>query len=107
MVRQMDTDETDLHVMFLSRYVLLKERNRLLTMEEEYRYQHELFPNPERIDKVISTILIHCSGRASPSFHFQVEESMRNIMTVVRERDVAYQLLETGKTGEQTPQLRY
>lgn len=34
------------------RYVLLKERNRLLTMEEEYRYQHELFPSPERIDKV-------------------------------------------------------
>ncbi len=35
-----------------NRYVLLKERNRLLTMEEEYRHQHELFPNPERIDKV-------------------------------------------------------
>ena len=36
------------------RYVLLKERNRLLTMEEEYRHQHELFPSPERIDKVRS-----------------------------------------------------
>lgn len=34
------------------RYVLLKERNRLLTMEEEYRHQYELFPSPERIDKV-------------------------------------------------------
>ena len=40
------------------RYVLLKERNRLLTMEEEYRYQHELFPNPERIDKVRSMTII-------------------------------------------------
>lgn len=39
------------------RYVLLKERNRLLTMEEEYRHQHELFPNPERIDKVIKISL--------------------------------------------------
>ncbi|CAF0901639.1 unnamed protein product [Rotaria sp. Silwood1] len=73
----------DLHKLW---YVLLKERNRLLTMEEEYRYQHELFPSPERIDKV--------------------EESMRNIMSVIRERDIAYNLLETGKTGEQTPQIR-
>jgi hypothetical protein len=32
---------------------------------------------------------------------------MRNIMTVTRERDIAYNLLETGKTGEQTPQIRY
>ena len=39
----------DLHKLW---YVLLKERNRLLTMEEEYRHQHELFPSPERIDKV-------------------------------------------------------
>ena len=31
---------------------------------------------------------------------------MRNIMTVVRERDIAYKLLETGKTGEQPLQLR-
>lgn len=75
------------NVLLLIRYVLLKERNRLLTMEEEYRHQHELFPNPERIDKV--------------------EESMRNIMTVIRERDIAYNLLETGKTGEPTPQIRY
>ncbi|CAF3792734.1 unnamed protein product [Rotaria magnacalcarata] len=73
----------DLHKLW---YVLLKERNRLLTMEEEYRYQRELFPNPERIDKV--------------------EESMRNIMSVTRERDIAYNLLETGKTGEQTPEIR-
>lgn len=42
--------------MTVYRYVLLKERNRLLTMEEEYRHQHELFPNPERIDKVKKTI---------------------------------------------------
>jgi len=39
-------------MMIVYRYVLLKERNRLLTMEEENRHQHELFPNPERIDKV-------------------------------------------------------
>jgi hypothetical protein len=28
-------------------------------------------------------------------------------MTIVRERDIAYNLLETGKTGEQTPEIRY
>jgi len=31
---------------------------------------------------------------------------MRNIMTVVRERDIAFNLLETGRTGEQTPEIR-
>lgn len=36
----------------LCRYVLLKERNMLLTMEHECKAQFELFPNPERIDKV-------------------------------------------------------
>jgi hypothetical protein len=35
-----------------ARFVLLKERNMLLTMEHECREQTELFPNPERIDKV-------------------------------------------------------
>lgn len=34
------------------RYVLLKERNMILTMEEEYKRQCELFPNPERLEKV-------------------------------------------------------
>ncbi|CAF3890127.1 unnamed protein product [Rotaria sp. Silwood1] len=29
-------------------YVLLKELDRLLTMKEEYRYEHELYISPER-----------------------------------------------------------
>lgn len=40
---------TDLHKLW---YVLLKERNMLLTMEEEAKQQCQLFPSPERIDKV-------------------------------------------------------
>lgn len=68
---------TDLHKLW---YVLLKERNMLLTMQDEYHKQSELFPNPERIDKV--------------------EESMENIMQVVKERDEALNLLETGNTGD-------
>ncbi|KAL8622729.1 hypothetical protein ACOMHN_009363 [Nucella lapillus] len=67
----------DLHKLW---YVLLKERNMLLTMEHEYKRQSELFPNPERIDKV--------------------EESMENIGEVVKERDEAFSLLETGKSGD-------
>lgn len=35
------------------RFVLLKERNMLLTMEHECKANFNLFPNPERIDKVI------------------------------------------------------
>ncbi|VVC93516.1 unnamed protein product [Leptidea sinapis] len=68
---------TDLHKLW---YVLLKERNMLYTMEHECNEQVKLFPNPERIDKV--------------------QESMNNIETVVRERNVAYYQLETGETGE-------
>lgn len=68
----------DLHKLW---YVLLKERNMLLTMEELYVKREQEFPRPERIDKV--------------------EESMENILEVVKERDTAYNVLETGKTGEQ------
>ena len=34
------------------RYVLLKERNMVMTMEEEYKRNCELFPNSERLEKV-------------------------------------------------------
>ncbi|XP_045614785.2 large ribosomal subunit protein uL29m [Procambarus clarkii] len=67
----------DLHKLW---YVLLKEKNMLLTMEHAALEEHKLFPSPERIDKV--------------------EESMKNLEDVVRERDRAYWLLETGETGE-------
>lgn len=49
-------------------------------MEEEAKREVRLFPSPERIDKV--------------------EESMENLEVVVRERNKAYHLLETGETGE-------
>ncbi|KAK7066200.1 39S ribosomal protein L47, mitochondrial [Halocaridina rubra] len=67
----------DLHKLW---YVLLKEKNMLLTMEHASQEECRLFPNPERIDKV--------------------EESMNNLERVVRERNRAYFLLETGETGE-------
>nr|AEE61946.1 unknown [Dendroctonus ponderosae] len=73
---------TDLHKLW---YVLLKERNMLLTMEQEAAEQMKLFPNPERLDKV--------------------EESMENLETVVRERNKAYHELETGETGERPGKL--
>ena len=57
----------DLHKLW---FVLLKERNMLMTMEEAYKEAVEKFPNPERLDKV--------------------EESMDNIESVVRERNRAY-----------------
>lgn len=68
---------TDLHQLW---YILLKERNMLLTMEFECNEKMETFPNPERIDKV--------------------EISMENLEAVVRERNRAYNLLEIGETGE-------
>lgn len=75
---------TDLHKLW---YVLLKERNMLLTMEHECNYKMEMFPNPERIDKV--------------------KISMENLENVVRERNRAYYLLETGWDGERPGRVVY
>lgn len=68
---------SDLHKLW---FVLLKEKNMLLTMEAECKDKVELFPSPERIDKV--------------------NLSMEHLETVVRERNKAYHLLETGIDGE-------
>ncbi|XP_063988260.1 large ribosomal subunit protein uL29m [Diachasmimorpha longicaudata] len=67
----------DLHKLW---YILLKERNMLMTMEHAHAQEWELFPNPERVDKV--------------------EDSMENLERVVRERNQAYHYLETGVHGE-------
>lgn len=75
---------TDLHKLW---YVLLKERNMLLTMEEEYKRENVAFPSPERIAKV--------------------DNSMENLLGVVKERDIAYNLLETGETKEIISYKRY
>lgn len=73
---------SDLHKLW---YVLLKEKNMLLTMEHESKENFIIFPNPERIDKV--------------------EDSMENLEDVVRERNVAYFQLETTHTGERPAEL--
>jgi len=73
----------DLHKLW---YVLLKERNMLLTMEDAYKEEYVAMPNPERIDKV--------------------EESMENLEDVVRERNRAYYELEVGITGERDRFIR-
>jgi len=67
----------DLHKLW---FVLLKERNMLMTMEQAYKDEFKSMPNPERLDKV--------------------EESMENLEEVVRERNRAYHQLEVGVTGE-------
>jgi len=67
----------DIHKLW---YVLLKELNMLLTMEHASKEECVLFPSPERLDRV--------------------RDSMAHIEEVVRERNVAYHLLETGETGE-------
>ncbi|XP_023333162.1 39S ribosomal protein L47, mitochondrial [Eurytemora carolleeae] len=68
---------SDLHKLW---FVLLKERNMLLTMEAAYQDKYVAMPNPERKDKV--------------------EESMENLEEVVKERNRAYYQLEVGITGE-------
>lgn len=70
---------SDLHKLW---FVLYKERNMLYTMQEAAREENEVFPSPERIDKV--------------------EQSMANLENVVRERNKAYWELEVSpcSTGE-------
>lgn len=72
----------DLHKLW---FVLLKEKNMLLTMEHECNDKVELFPSPERLDKV--------------------KLSMEHLETVVRERNRAYNMLETGVDGERPGRL--
>lgn len=76
---------SDLHRLW---FILLKERNMLLTMEEAGREEKELFPSPERVDRV--------------------EESMANVEDVVKERNRAYFELEVGEgeTGERPSRFR-
>ncbi|CAH8505844.1 unnamed protein product [Heterobilharzia americana] len=64
----------DLHKLW---YILLKERNMLMTMEEEHSRCLERMPNSERFEKV--------------------EESMENLMMVVEERNRAEDELERGE----------
>jgi len=68
-------------------YLLLKEVNMLLTMEEEYRRLLVRFPNPERLDKC--------------------DESMEHILQVIKERNEAYHMLETGHKGEPKKEWRH
>ncbi|KAM9126614.1 large ribosomal subunit protein uL29m [Pangshura tecta] len=63
----------DLHKLW---YVLLKEKNMLLTLEQEAKRQSLPMPSPERLEKV--------------------EKSMGRIDLVIKEREVALRLLQTG-----------
>lgn len=76
----------------------------LFTMEHEAKSGCYMFPNPERIDKVYKCNESYFHGMDSKFvlgvFGFKVEDSMKSIETVVRERNRAYFLLETGSTGE-------
>jgi large subunit ribosomal protein L47 len=75
----------DLHKLW---YVLLKERNMLMTMKDAAKEENELFASPERLDRV--------------------EQSMINIETVVKERNKAYMELEVGagETNERVIHFR-
>ncbi|XP_078615336.1 large ribosomal subunit protein uL29m-like isoform X1 [Branchiostoma floridae x Branchiostoma japonicum] len=61
-------------------YVLLKERNMLLTLEQEAIRQVERMPSEERLEKVT--------------------ESMDNLIEVLLEREKALRLLKTGREEE-------
>lgn len=74
----------DLHKLW---YILLKEKNMLLTMEDHAKEEYRLFPSAERLDKV--------------------KKSMANLEEVVKERNKAYFELETGETGQRPGELKY
>uniref|UniRef100_A0A803SNM4 Large ribosomal subunit protein uL29m n=1 Tax=Anolis carolinensis TaxID=28377 RepID=A0A803SNM4_ANOCA len=74
----------DLHKLW---YVLLKERNMLLTLEQEAKRQRLPMPSPERLDKV--------------------KDSMDRIDRVVQEREDALRLLQTGQENERPGEWRH
>ncbi|KPP78254.1 39S ribosomal protein L47, mitochondrial precursor-like [Scleropages formosus] len=59
------------------KYVLLKEKNMLLTVEQEAKRQRVQMPSPERLRKV--------------------DRSVKRLNTVVQERETALRLLQTGQ----------
>nr|XP_033815014.1 39S ribosomal protein L47, mitochondrial [Geotrypetes seraphini] len=67
----------DLHKLW---YVLLKEKNMLLTLEQESKRQRVAMPSPERMEKV--------------------DDSMSRLDTVIKEREDALRLLQTGQEKE-------
>nr|CAG4650473.1 EOG090X0DBE [Sida crystallina] len=69
-------------------YVLLKERNMLMTMEHHCKEECEVFPSPERL--------------------YKVQDSMKCLEKVVHERNDAYWQLEIGESApkpKEVPQL--
>ncbi|XP_023827537.1 large ribosomal subunit protein uL29m [Salvelinus sp. IW2-2015] len=75
MAKQLRTKSNeDLHKLW---YVLLKEKNMLLTTEQESKRQRIQMPSPERLKKI--------------------ERSMKRLDTVVKEREDALRLLQTGQ----------
>ncbi|KAH0624177.1 hypothetical protein JD844_007656 [Phrynosoma platyrhinos] len=74
----------DLHKLW---YVLLKERNMLLTLEQEAKRQRLPMPSPERLEKV--------------------KDSMERMDLVIQEREDALRLLQTGQENERPGEWRY
>ncbi|XP_048734659.2 39S ribosomal protein L47, mitochondrial-like [Ostrea edulis] len=74
----------DLHKLW---YVLLKERNRIMTLEADLERQGLYLTDSWRMEKV--------------------EVSMENLLYVVKERDIAFNMLEAGESGApKTYQIR-
>ncbi|XP_060623453.2 large ribosomal subunit protein uL29m isoform X1 [Anolis sagrei] len=74
----------DLHKLW---YVLLKERNMLLTLEQEAIRQRLPMPSPERLEKV--------------------KDSMDRMDRVIQEREDALRLLQTGQENERPGEWRH
>ncbi|XP_070562007.1 large ribosomal subunit protein uL29m-like [Ptychodera flava] len=77
-------NSADLHKLW---YVLLKEKNMLLTMKEEAKKKKTFMPSPERLEKV--------------------ETSMERLMQVVKERNDAVRELRTGEKEEIPTRMSY
>ena len=74
------------------RYILLKERNMLLTMEQAYKDAVLQMPNEERIDKVsiMSTHNHHCNkNKAVPSFVSSILTSIHALSLLGSGRQVS------------------
>ena len=79
---------SDLHKLW---YVLLKERNMLLTMEHAHKIRRIQMPSPERLDRIKEVLLLF-----NQLPNMWLLKSMENVEAVVHERNDAFLRLETG-----------